>query len=117
VIRIVADHHLIEEVRASGHHTVLMRPCPTLNARLVDAATGEPLETGEVHVVYPTSNKKGPFPVNRSGVQIQRVLEAGEVQLLGNATGYEDAEPLPITLVAGKAVDAVIELRATADSP
>jgi len=117
VIRIVADHHLIEQVRASGYHTVTMRPSPTLNVRLVDADTGEPLETGEVDVVYPTARKKGPFPVNRSGVQIQRVLEAGEVRLLGSASGYEDGEPLPITLVAGKQVDAVLELRAKTDSP
>ena len=117
VLRIVADHHQIEELRASGYHTVVMRPCPTLNVRLVDADTGEPLATGEVNVVYPTAKKKGPFPVNRSGVQIQRVLEAGEVRLLGNAPGYEDGEPLPVTLVAGKAVDAVLELRAKTESP
>ena len=78
--------------------------------RLVDA-DGEPIDEGEVWIIYPTATRKGPFPVNRAGVRISRLLEPGEVRVIGQAEGYEDSVPVAVELEPGKESEATVTLQ------
>jgi hypothetical protein len=115
-LRISAPGFFPETVPASGHHAIVLEQSPTLLVRLVDATTRESIEEGEVFVIYPSAKKKGPFPANRAGVRITRVLQPGEVRLLASADGYEPSEPLSVTLERGKESEATLELRPRSDT-
>jgi hypothetical protein len=111
-LRITAEGYFPQTVPASGHHAVVLERSPTLVVRLVDASTREPLSKGEVFVIYPSAKKKGPFPTNRAGVRIARVLQPGEVRLIAHAEGYAPSEPFAVTLERGRQTEATLELRA-----
>jgi len=109
-IRITADGHHVETRPAVGHHEVVLRESATLVVRLVDAGTGDPIEKGELRVVYSAEKQVGPFPTNAAGVMIQRVLKPGEVRLVGKSEGYRDGELPAVTLANGKKTEVDIEL-------
>jgi hypothetical protein len=115
-LRISAEGYFPESVPATGHHVIVLELSPTLLVRLVDATTREPIAKGEVFVIYPSAKKKGPFPANRAGVRITRVLRPGEVRLLALADGYEPGGPLSVTLEAGKESEATLELRPSSEA-
>jgi len=110
-LRVSLAGYYPETVPAQGQHLIVLKRSPTLTVRLIDAASGEPIDSGEVFVVYPSAAKKGPFPTNRAGVKIARILDPGEVRLIGRAEGYEESEPKPVTLVVGQEIEADLELR------
>ena len=109
-LRVKATGYYAQILRAAGHHDVVLERSPTLTVRLVDAATGEPIESGEVFVVYPSARKKGPFPANRAGVRISRILELGEVRLLATAEGYTQDRPYRVELERGTQTEVTLEL-------
>jgi hypothetical protein len=110
-LRVSAEGYFPEMVPASGHHAIVLERSPTLLVHLVDASSREPLEKGEVFVIYPSARKKGPFPVNRAGVRIARVLPAGEVRLIAHAEGYAPSAPFAVTLERGKESEATLALK------
>jgi hypothetical protein len=110
-LRVSAVGYFPETVPASGHHAIVLERSPTLLVRLVDAETRRPLAKGEVFVIYPSAKKKGPFPTNRAGVRIARVLQPGDVRLIAHAEGYAPSEPVALTLDPGKESEATLELR------
>jgi hypothetical protein len=110
VLRVSAPGRFPVELPAAGHHEVVLERSPTLLVRLVDAVTGEPIERGEVFVLHPSAGKKGPFPANRAGVRITRLLQPGEVKLVGRADGYRESEPLSVTLERGFQSEATLKL-------
>jgi hypothetical protein len=113
-MRITAEGYLAETSPAVGHQEITLKRAPVLFARLVDAATGEPIEKGKLLVVYSSVETKGPFPTNRAGVRVQRVLKPGEVRLLAKAEGYEDSLPQAVTLKPGEEAQAVLKLKKAA---
>jgi hypothetical protein len=114
-LRISAPGYFSVEVPAAGHHRVVLEPSPTLRVRVVDADSGEPLAEAEVFVVYRSARQKGPFPSHRAGVRIERVLETGDVRVVGRAKGYAE-NSVPVKLVGGVETEAVIALRRTAQA-
>jgi hypothetical protein len=114
-LRVVADGYLAEERPGTGHHDPIgMRRAPRLVVKLVDAVSGEAIE-GEVLVrrTLPGGSQeqeKGPFRANRAGVRIERLLEPGEVRVLGRAAGYEESAPRSVSLEGGKEIEVVFEL-------
>lgn len=110
-LRVTLEGHYPEIVPAQGKHLVVLRHSPTLFVRLRDATNGEAIDSGEVFVVYPSAVKKGPFPTNKAGVRIGRILDPGEVFLLGRAQGYEESDPKPATLVPGEETTVDLELQ------
>jgi hypothetical protein len=115
-VRVSLPGYFPETVEAQGHHEIVLEQSPTLTVRLVEASTRQPIDSGEVFVVYPSASKKGPFPTNQAGVRIARVLQPGEVRLIGRAEGYEDSEPLLVKLERAKHSEATLELRRRADA-
>ena len=111
MIRASAVGYYPETVAALGHHAIVLKPSPTLTVRLLDDSNGEPIEVGEVFVIYPSATMKGPFPTNRSGVKISRVLQPGEVRLIGKADGYEESKPQAVTLEPGEEREVSLRLR------
>ena len=109
-LRVKATGYYAQILPAAGHHEIVLERSPTLTVRLVDAATGEPIESGEVFIVYPSARQKGPFPVNRAGVRIARILELGEVQLLATAEGYTLDKPQRVELERGKQTEVTLKL-------
>lgn len=89
---------------------IVMKRAPSLLVRLIDASSGKPISQGQVFVIYPSGARKGPFPTNKAGVRIQRVLEPGAVRLTAEAEGFVTSEPMPLTLEAGHESEAVVEL-------
>ena len=112
-IRIAAKGYFPETVDAKGHHEIMLRQSPTLVVRLFDRTTGEPVDAGELMVIYPSAVQRGPFPFNRNGVKISRVLEPGEVRLLATAEGYKASKPKAVTLEAGETVETSLKLEPT----
>jgi hypothetical protein len=91
---------------------VVLDASPSLLVRLVAAASGEPIGEGKVWVVYPTGREIGPFPVNRAGVRVQRVLAPGKARLRVEAPGYASGRPREIELVGGEETSVELELDA-----
>jgi len=102
VVRIAAPGYFAETIPSKGHATVILRKAPTLVVKLVDRETSEPIESGDVFVIYPSAKKKGPFPVNAAGVRISRILEEGQIRILARADGYMFDGEESVTLEPGE---------------
>ena len=109
-IRLLGAGFLPKFVPGRGHHVIELERSPTLRVRLIDARSGEPIDKGEVFVVYASAAKKGPFPTNRAGVRVTRVLKPGDVRVLGRAEGFEESQPRAVTLKPGEETEVVLEL-------
>lgn len=117
-MRVTAEGYLSAIAPCAGYQRVTLKRAPALFARVVDAATGEPIEKSEVVVVYSSSETKGPFPANRAGVRVQRVLKPGDVRVIGRAEGYEPSAPEAVTLKPGEEAEVLLKLaRATGLAP
>ena len=110
MIRASADGYFSQTVPALGHQAIVLERSPTLTVRLLDDTNGEAIESGEVFVIYSSATMKGPFPTNRAGVKISRILRSGEVRLIGKADGYEQSEPQAVILEPGKASEVSLRL-------
>lgn len=95
---------------ATQHGPVTLQRAPALKVRLVDAATGDRIEKGEVIISYPTGKELGPFPANQAGLRIKRGLTAGEVRVVGKAAGFLDSDPAAVTLKPGEEADVLVRL-------
>lgn len=84
-----------------ANEPIVLRRAPSLFVKLLDEK-GRSLAKGEVDVIYASGKRKGPFPVNEHGVWIRRLLEPGEVQVVGRADGYRTAKPRAVELEGGK---------------
>ncbi len=115
-LRVSAPGYFPQTVEALGHHEVVLERSPSLRVRLVDATTKEPIDQGEVFVIYPSARRKGPFPANRNGVLITRVLDPGQIRVIGRAEGYADSEAVPVKLERGQESEATLELEPRSDS-
>ena len=111
MIRASAEGYFPETVPALGHQTIVLERSPTLTVRLLDDSNGEPIDSGEVFVIYSSATMKGPFPTNRTGVKISRVLQPGDVRLIGKADGYEESKPQAVTLEPGEQSEVSLRLR------
>lgn len=110
-LRVIAEGYLPRVLPAVEQRSpIVLDRAPTLSVRLVDAANGEPIERGQLFVVYPSGVRKGPFPVNRAGVRVRRVLDPGPVRLLAEAEGFAQPAPEPATLVGGEEIEVVLRL-------
>ena len=111
MIRASATGYFPETVSALGLHTIVLKRSPTLTVRLLDDSSGEPIESGEVYVIYSSAAMKGPFPTNRNGVKIGRVLQPGDVRVIGKAEGYAESKPQAVILEPGKEIEVSLRLR------
>jgi hypothetical protein len=109
-VRVSAPGFFPQTVAATGHHEIVLERSPSLRVRLVDATTQEPIDEGEVFVIYPSARRKGPFPANRNGVLITRVLDPGQIRVIGRAEGYEESEAVAVELERGQESEATLEL-------
>ncbi len=116
MIRASAEGYFPETVPALGHQTIVLKRSPTLTVRLLDDSNDEPIDSGEVFVIYSSATMKGPFPTNRSGVKISRVLQPGDVRLIGKADGYFESKPQAVTLEPGEESEVSLRLRPKPDS-
>jgi hypothetical protein len=80
---------------------VVLQRAPTLLVRLIDDTTEQPIAEGQVFVVYPNGRRKGPFPSNRAGVRIRRVLEPGEAIVVVEVAGYRQKGQARVELSGG----------------
>jgi len=88
---------------------IVLARAATLRVRLLDASTGEPIERGEVAIAYPSGDRRGPFPVNRFGLIVDR-LAPDEVLVLVEAQGYRPPAAKPATLTSGRESAVVVEM-------
>ncbi len=109
-LRVGAEGYFSQVVPARGHQAIVLLRSPTLTVRLLDDSTGEAIDSGEVFVIYSSATMKGPFPANRAGVKISRILRSGEVRLIGKAEGYEESKPQAVTLDPGKESEVSLRL-------
>lgn len=109
-VRIAAPGYFAQSIPSTGHATVILRRSPTLVVKLVDRETSEPIESGDVFVIYASATKKGPFPVNAAGVRISRILEEGEIRILARADGYLFDGEEAVTLKPGEERVVIVKL-------
>jgi hypothetical protein len=108
---IAADGFLPSTVStAELDRPIVLDPSPSLLVRLVDARSGEPIDRGQVYVVYPTGREVGPFPVNRAGVRVTRVVAPGKARVRVEAPGYASGRPREIELVGGEETEVELKL-------
>ena len=115
LVRIGAPGYFAETIPSKGHATVVLRKSPTLVVKLVDRETSEPIDSGQVFVIYPSAKKKGPFPVNAAGVRISRLLEEGEIRILARADGYMFDGEEAVTLEPGEVRTVIVKLSPVKD--
>ncbi len=111
MIRASAEGYFPETVPALGHQTIVLQRSPTLTVHLLDDSNGEPIDSGEVFVIYSSATMKGPFPANQSGVKISRVLQPGDVRVIGKADGYFESKSQAVTLEPGEQSEVSLRLR------
>ena len=116
MLRASAEGYYPETVPALGHQAIVLKRSPTLTVRLLDDSNGEPIERGEVFVIYSSATMKGPFPTNRAGVKISRLLQPGDVRVIGKADGYEESKPQSVTLEPGEQSEVSLRPRPKPDS-
>jgi hypothetical protein len=111
VVRIVAEGFLPTRVAAvQQEDPIVLKRAASIVVRVLDAATGSPLEKAEVRLVFTTGEQMGPFPSNRGGLRIAK-LPPGDVIPKARAEGYQEKDGNSVTLVAGRQSE--VELRLT----
>jgi hypothetical protein len=110
IVVVDSREHLPGFAPAEGHHSFRLVESPQLLVHLIDAVSGEPIVGGEVHVLFPSAIRRGPFPTGRGGVRISRLLEPGEIRVLARAEGYEDPVPRAVRLEAGEETQVTIRM-------
>jgi hypothetical protein len=109
-LRLSADGFLPKFVRAvERDEPVVLERAAILVARVRDAKTKEPLDAGDLLVVYPSGVREGPFPFNANGVRV-KTMQPGAVRIVARAVGYVDSEPQALELVAGKETETRLDL-------
>ena len=107
-------------ITAAGYHSralpavtrsepIRLDPAGALGVRLIDDATGKPLERGEVTLLSMTGGRLGPFPANAAGLQIA-TLPVGEFRLTARAEGYVQLRRVSVTIEPRKPTQAEIRL-------
>ncbi len=109
---VLADDYLPQAAEVAGlKGAIVLERTPVLRARLLDDATGKPVGSGSVYVMYPNGTLRGPFPVSGSGVRIRRVLIPGDVLIRGEADGYRTSDYIPFKLKAGETLEVALRLK------
>lgn len=109
-VRITAPGYLPRSVAAVDQEGVIvLERAATLRARLLDAATGEPIRGGTLTLAASTGRQTGPFPVNAAGLRVA-TLVPGRVVPTGKAAGYRDAVGDEVALVGGQETEVVLRL-------
>lgn len=89
----------------------------TLTVRVIDAATGEPVPSGKVRLIYTSGKSIGDaFPFNRDGVRI-RTLTPGEILARCEAEGFDPGGPEVVILEGGAEKTLTIAMRRHAKPP
>ena len=108
-VRITLEGHLPARVAAVDQESpVVLAPAASFHARLVDAATGEPVK-GELVLADLSGRRRGPFPVSQGGLRV-RTIEPGRVVPTGRAAGYRDGTAAAVDLVAGATAEITVRL-------
>ena len=109
-VRITALGYLPRNVAAVDQEGIIvLERAAALRARLLDAASGEPIAKGELMLASPSGRKRGPFPVNGAGLKVE-TLAPGRVVPTGSAPGYRDAVGEEVELRAGTETEIVLRL-------
>lgn len=110
-VRIVASGYLPETVAAVPQESpVVLRRGAALRVQVVDARDGTPVAEGKIRIVYLSGKELPRFPFNAAGMRLATV-EPGSAVITAEAEGYVAADPIPITLVAGRETESVVRLR------
>ncbi len=113
-LRISAKGFFVQSVPANDRaEPVVLVRAGAIAVRLVDAGDGEAVEGGEVYVLLPWGEEKGPFPVNAAGVEIGS-LPPGPATVVGRCGGYLESRVGPVAIEAGRPRTLVLKLVALA---
>jgi hypothetical protein len=115
-IRIMLRGYLPQDLPAvERDEPITLRSAAALRVRVLDAATGEPLDKAQGEVIYP-SGRKLEFFTNRAGALLYS-LEPGRATVKGLADGYLPGAPQRVMLVAGEEAGLEIRLQAAPPDP
>ncbi len=102
-LRISAPGYLPRVIAAvTQNAAIVLDEAGGIWVRLKDKA-GEPISSGEVHLLLSNGARKGPFPVNAKGVRVKS-LAVGEYRVLASSPGMSQARAHAATVEAGKEV-------------
>jgi hypothetical protein len=110
-LRLSLEGYLSKNIVGGDHsEPLILEPGATLLVKLVDAS-GEPVEQGEIEVVYSSGRRIGPIPITRaSGTRI-RSLQPGPVVIIVRSRGYTDGRASESELRAGEETVAIVRLK------
>jgi hypothetical protein len=115
-IRVVLRGYLPQDLPAIDRdQPITLQLAATLRVRVLDAATGEPLDRATGEVVYP-SGRKLEFVTNRAGA-ILNTLDPGRATIKSLADGYLPGDPQRVRLVGGEETKIEIRLQAAPPEP
>lgn len=117
-IRLTLDGYLPKKIVGGDHSDpVLLELAATLLVKLEDTS-GEPVEEGEIDVVYSSGRRIGPFPISNAAGTRVRSLQPGPVVIVARSAGYSDGRTSESELRAGEETVAIVQLkRATNTTP
>jgi len=110
-IRLTLGGYLPKNIAGGDHpEPMILELAATLLVKLEDIS-GEPIEEGEIEVVYSSGERIGPFPISRaSGTRI-RTLQPGPVVIIARSVGYTDGSASESELQGGEETVAIVRLK------
>ena len=89
---------------------MILELAATLLVKLEDVS-GEPIEEGEIEVVYSSGERIGPFPISRAAGTRIRTLQPGPVVIIARSVGYTDGRAPESELQGGEETVAIVRLK------
>ena len=113
-IRLTLDGYLPKKTSGGEHpEPVILEFAATLLVKLEDAS-GEPVESGQIQVIYSSGKRIGPFPISRaSGTRIRSLLP-GPIVIVARSLDYAEGRASE-ELRAGEETVAIVQLKLAED--
>ena len=110
-LRLTLDGYLPKKIFGGDHpEPVILELAATLLVKLEDLS-GEPIEKGEIEVIYSSGKRIGPIPISRAAGTRIRSLQPGPVVIIVRSAGYTEGRASESELRAGEETVAIVRLR------
>ena len=109
-IQLTLEGYLPKKISSGDQSApVMLELAATLLVKLVDPS-GDPIEEGEIELVYSSGRRIGPIPISRAAGTRIRSLKPGPVVVVGRSKGFGEGRAAESELRGGEEIVAIVPL-------